>query len=758
MESLRKQPLLTFGMFFVVSSFILYYTNTLSRTVVFSLSILVIAFSCYFIRYKCGIYKRTALFIITIMLGIGLSGLRQLIYHDFQVKNIVSFAESEAKITAVIEEVNYRSNFATTYTVKVTSVDNKKTNFRAILYFNSSNDADKNDIITLTTIFYLPDENQNGFPLRRYYASKNIHITLEAVSDDFDIVGRNKSLKGFFSDLSDNLSAKLRLSLGEDVGDLSSGILLGRKDDISDATRRDFRFLGISHILSVSGLHLTVIVGGFLALSYRLRLKRVLRFIISAALIIFLAFLTGFSSSVVRSGIMMLMVQTANVLGKINNPILSLFFAGTLITVFSPSSVADVGFLLSFLATLGLLTLGSSAYSFIMKTVAKNHRIIRAFGKILASVGVTISAIIFTLPFTYYYFGEISLISPLSNLIFVPLSGILLFLSIGVLLFRIKIIGPLICSAAKVIGNVIIDLASYLTRHTAEPIALNYRFTVFAFIFSFISLIILLVRIKKRNALFILIPFAVWTMVFSICYFSHSKIYADDVNVVAHNYKNNDYIIVNSGGKTLLCDFSDGRRTGINNAASLIPRELHDTSVDALLLTHLHSYHVTSFIELADNNRLGYLIIPYGYDEKTENIVIQLEEAAKIRNIDVMRYSNTGDKITFSDCKISLSGISFIKRSKQPVSFVSVNTGKGVFSYFSASVFESELSHDARNEAEISNAVWYGIHGPIIKSELKDVSSNADVVVSNSEVNELYNTHFNEVNNGTKPFLKFTFR
>ena len=758
METLRKQPLLTFCLFFVISSFVFYYLDAVTRIILISLTTITAIFSCFFIRYKFGIYKKSAVFIIIILLGISLAGLRQQIHYDFNIVKAVSLAESEAEITVVIEKVNYKSSFSATYTVNITSVNDKKTNLKAILKFNNEYDADINDILSLSAKFSLPEENQNGFPLRRYYASKNIHIVAESNPENVNFIGKNQSVKGFFAQLSDKLSAKLKLSLGDEAGGLSSGILLGRRNDISDATRRDFRFLGISHILSVSGLHLTIIVGGFFALMYFLKINKVIRFILSAVLILFFMFLTGFTSSVVRSGIMMLLVETANLLGKKDSPILSLFFSGTVITIFSPNSVADVGFLLSFSATLGLLTLGKKFYSIFMKGTRKKVFIIRLVRKSLASIGVTLSALIFTLPFTYYYFGEISLITPISNLIFVPLSGIFLLFSIAVLLFPFSFIAPLLCGATKLIANFIIDLSSYFTLHINEPISLNYGFTIFAFIFALISCIIVLITIKKKNIFVILIPFAVWISVFSVCYFGHLKINAGITNIIAVNLKKNDYILLNDKGKTLICDFSDGRQSQLNNANSLISKEFSDTSADALLLTHLHSYHVSTFSEFADNNKMDFLIIPDGYDEKTEDIVYRLKEVAKTKNVEVICYSNQGDTVFFSSCEINISQISFIKRSTQPLSFLSINTGKGSFSYFPASLFESELSQDARKTAEISSAVWYGIHGPNIKSKLDGVLTDADVVVSNATVNELYKTNFNEVNDVVRAFLKFQFR
>lgn len=97
----------------------------------------------------------------------------------------------------------------------------------------------------------------------------------------------------------------------------------------------------------------------------------------------------------------------------------------------------------------------------------------------------------------------------------------------------------------------------------------------------------------------------------------------------------------------------------------------------------------------------------------------------------------------------------YLDRSVQPIMFLSVDTGNGVFSYFSSAVFESELSDKAINLASHSDAVWYGIHGPVIKNTLPEITVYGKVIVSSPAVNEGYEAVFDEINNGERCFIKF---
>ncbi len=757
MEALRKQPFLIFCISFTFSSFFLFYVNKTFRVHVFFLFLLSAAVSAFFMAYRFGIYKKRAAVPLLICLAVLTADTVQYVYKDITLSRILSHEGKTAEITAIVESADFRADYSAVYTVKICSVNEKRTSFRVKLVFNNEFDADTGDILSLSAAFSLPDEEENGFPLRKYYASRGIHLIAESDGSSTRITGKSQSLTVFFSSLSDRLSARLMLRIGDKYGGLASGLLLGRRDDVPDSVKRDFRFLGISHILAVSGLHLSILVGGLLLLLRFLKIPRTVRFILCSVLILFLMFLTGFPASVVRSGIMMFLFLLGNGIGREENSLISLFTAGTVMIAFSPGTLTDTGFLLSFSATLGLITLGKKLSSAIMKRTGGKILPIRLLGKLLSSLSATLSAILFTLPFTYLYFGEISLVTPLSNLIFVPLSGIFLFLSSGVLLFSGGIPAALFCGSAESLAAVITDLAAFFADTVPEPISLRYSFTVIAFIFALLSCVFLLF-LKKKSVLLLLIPFIVWTGVFSGCYFLHTVNTAGNVNILAVNLKKNDFLLINCGGKTLLCDFSDGTYTQAKRAAALTKNELCDASADALLLTHLHRYHVATFRKLADNNRLDCLIIPEPYDGKTADIAEDLKEAANEKNISVITYSpHTDNTVDFPGCRIRLSKTVFTGRSVQPVMFLSVDTGNGVFSYFGAAVFESELSEEALKLASLSDTVWYGIHGPVIKAVLPETDVYGKVIVSSPAVNENYKTAFDEISNEERYFMKFRY-
>lgn len=708
---------------------------------------------------KGGRYRSDIKPYLLIVLGIFLSGTFQFIHCDLVVPQILSFAGTEQEITATVTKCRRRSDFSSSYDIRVNSADGKKTSFSAVLQIPGELDAEPGDIIRAKVSFSRPETNENGFPLRRYYISKGIYLIAEAEYGGITFTGNAATVGVFFSSLSDRLSARLKLALGDETGGFASGILLGRRDDVPDGLECDFRYLGISHLLAVSGMHLSVIAGGFIMLLRFFKLKRGVVFVLGSAFTVFMMLLVGLPASVVRSGIMLMICLAADAAGRIDTPVISLVTAGTVIVLFSPESLADAGFQLSFAATLGILTLGKYLVHGIMSRFGKKKLVtasgkkknnpLRPLASILSLLAVSLSAVIYTLPFVWFYFREVSVISPLSNLIFIPLAEVFLFLASGVLIFTGGIPGFLFSGGAGAVGHLIISLAEKLARISPEPIFIGDKYAIPAVLLAIIGGVIFCAVRKKLGRSVMIVMFAVWVGTLSVCRAIENTAARDTVAISAVNRGKNDYILVNSGGKTLLIDFSDGRTTGLRNAASSTSELFSDVSVDAVLLTHLHRYHAVSFARLSESTRLDYIVIPEPYDDGTRGTADAIREAAEKRGVRVITYPSAKEaSLDFMKCRITLSGITFIDRSVQPIMYLTINAGNEVFGYFSATVFSSQLSDPAREALARCDTAWLGIHGPVIKDRLDQMASGGEVFVSSDEVNTAYGTVFGQIKSG----------
>jgi competence protein ComEC len=174
---------------------------------------------------------------------------------------------------------------------------------------------------------------------------------------------------------------------------------------------QNFTITGLSHIVVLSGFNITVIV----TLVFRLFsfLPRRWNFVLGSLVAILFVAMTGFSSTAVRALCMAGIVVAGQVLYRSSVPLMSLLVVCTIMVAWNPFILRDdVSFQLSALATLGIIVYGTRITDWFAARVG------RGAGEFL---GVTCAASIFTLPLIAYTFGTISLISPLANLLVLPL-------------------------------------------------------------------------------------------------------------------------------------------------------------------------------------------------------------------------------------------------------------------------------------------------------------------------------------------------
>ncbi|MGG6296548.1 ComEC/Rec2 family competence protein [Leptolyngbya sp. AN02str] len=202
--------------------------------------------------------------------------------------------------------------------------------------------------------------------------------------------------------------------LGQPEGPLVSGMVLGKGGaDVPFDLRDTFASVGLAHTLAASGFHVSLLLGCFLFLTQNLSGRS--RLILGAVLLIGYAGLAGMQPSVLRATVMGLAVLLAMSLEHKTNPLGSLLLAGTVLLAINPLWIWDLGFQLSFLATLGLLVLVPT----LMKWLDWLPIVLGS------SIAVPIAATVWTIPLQLYVFGVISPYSIGLNVVAAPLISII---------------------------------------------------------------------------------------------------------------------------------------------------------------------------------------------------------------------------------------------------------------------------------------------------------------------------------------------
>ena len=221
-------------------------------------------------------------------------------------------------------------------------------------------------------------------------------------------------------------------TMGRSEGAIALALVLGDRSQIDYDTSQDMQASGLSHLFSVSGLHV-----GFMStiIFYLFRLLKVekKKSVILVVLILFLyGLLTGFPVGVVRASIMSLLVLFAEIRTKRYDQLNGLALAVIILLLINPLDLFSVSFLLSVGAMFGI----ACFYHRITSIYRGDSILIK---RLLGAVAVSVSANVFVIPISAYYFGTVSLYFILANLVVVPLASLVYFLLVPLTLFALII-------------------------------------------------------------------------------------------------------------------------------------------------------------------------------------------------------------------------------------------------------------------------------------------------------------------------------
>ena len=198
----------------------------------------------------------------------------------------------------------------------------------------------------------------------------------------------------------------------EPQSSLMAGLLYGARTGLPPDLTENFNRTGLSHIVAISGFNISIIATYLMFALIYAGLYRQRAFWAVTGGIVFFVIFTGASASVVRAGIMGIVVLMARQLGRLTRPGNVLVFTAAAMAAVNPYVLVwDAGFQLSFAAAMGLIYLSPV----LEKILSTRHKI---FSHLLQAIIIpTLSAIIATLPLTLWQFGRFSAVAPITNLL-----------------------------------------------------------------------------------------------------------------------------------------------------------------------------------------------------------------------------------------------------------------------------------------------------------------------------------------------------
>lgn len=709
--------------------------------------ILVSLFSLVLVVLACMLdsQKHRFLYLLFLSLALLVGLFSALLYEYRTVAPSRDFAndqqESAITVTGLVLSEQYYSNYLTCVEAEVDiPVVAKGQKATATMYLNLSGECDlqTGDRFTAKmTIYTVSDAPEDASVRRRLKSQGYTLVGYVQTPEDYTTLERgNFVLSQWLSSLQFRLSDRLSREVGGEEGRMVSALLLGTKSELSDAVKLDFRRSGASHLLALSGLHLSILLvilsGALKFLRCPFRLRTLLLSVIALAFLV----LTGFSVSLLRATVMLLFLHWARLRGCPYDPLTSLsLFMGVTLTI-NPVAVFDAGLWLSVISTFVLVEVIPT----LLRRGKKKSGVSSwpVIGPIVRYVllPAAISAVILfflLLPMTLI-FGEVSLLSPISNLLLTPLTSIVL--ALGLCYFPLTYLGTVIpffdflsehiTAMLHTVASWMLRLTQYLSDMRGTVISLRYSFVaVLLAVLVVLLVLFLLLRWKQPRRFFgVMVG---WTALFAVCLVITQWLSAGKWQASYLSNKDNELLCFYGNEGTVLCDVTDGSYTVYREFLSdHIPDST--TEIEVLVLTHYHNRHISTVYKLFGDIRVRTIWLPLTMPDtdqdkalKDESNLRAIAALAKERRVEVRYYlPEEGADVTPS---LSLDRLYFsmLKRSTHPTVSMSWQYEKGdgevgSLVWLGASSWESDLSAEIFHSIASADVLWFAAHGPMIKS------------------------------------------
>ena len=409
------------------------------------------------------------------------------IYIFISVEPVRKLDNQDANITATLVETPTKSNGRYYYLFETDSIllDNVPQNIKVRVSTTNPLDIEPYERIKGKVHFYLASDEDSSFTSRNYYDSKGIYIQGFLYEyESYSILPREVTPPYYYAlQIRQSLMQSINYVLPQKEASLVNAVLLGQKQDLNNEVINDFRTDGISHVLAVSGLHISLLAAAFMMLLIYLKVPRKISALSSIGLVLLFMAVTGFVPSVMRAGIMAIIMYLGIAFSKRADTMNSLGASALILCLINPLAAGDLGLILSFFATLGLITLSPKLYAYTNSKINVPTRLDKPIRKVNGVFCATISAVLFTLPFTVISFGTISLIAPLANLLLVFPMSIMMILGLfaGILnMLNLVFLAMPIAFLAKLFADYSLIVSSLLAKIPYASISAKESFVLIA--------------------------------------------------------------------------------------------------------------------------------------------------------------------------------------------------------------------------------------------------------------------------------------
>ena len=551
------------------------------------------------------------------------------------VFTIITFLYTVLKVNTIPHSIYKEGNYIVKGIIKKCNISEDKTTITLsnkedilITDYNKSN-CYIGSTIKVTGTLKKPNNNTlfNTFNYRKYLYSQNISYIM--TSEKITILSTETNTFYSIQNFIRNHIQKYKTK------DYLEAFILGDKNNIDEDVMNSFQNNGISHLLSISGMHISLLSLIILFLLNKISKRKLFNYFLVIICLIFYALLTGLSPSVVRATLLFIALTINKVFNLKIKTIYLLIIICDLALINNPYIIYNVGFQFSYIVSFYLIL-------FQKLINKKNNYITKTF---------IISFISFLagLPIMIINFHQINFLSPLINVLFVPLVSIIVFPFSLITLFIPFFDIPL---------KLLIDLMEKISLNisTIDSFVIVFRhINTHIFIFYYILITYSLYCLLKKQINGLILLFITFVIHANFNYLTENGYITmldvgqgDSILIVLPHKKGN--ILIDTGGKL---DFNNKKKTTtqINNSISYFKSEGINV-INYLILTHGDYDHMGESINLVNNFKVENVIFNCGSFNDLEKELITVLDNKKIKyytcikklNIDKykLQFLNTG--------------------------------------------------------------------------------------------------------------------
>lgn len=596
-----KRPLLVGVVFYIIGILV---SNILGHNIIAIILMTLITINVLLIMYRR--YRSIACIAFLLLYFAGYANC----YYRMKPKDLMAenIANNRSRATINGQVINILPcDYMTKSIISVNSITsgdlstNKK--LRIVCYVDK--DIHIGDYVTASGYLSKPKKPTNPGQFNEYLYYKINLLEYKMYGSIESIDNNNVDYRTVLSNVRSQLSNIFDDILPDKQSGIVKTMILGDKTDLDKTVKETYQKAGIAHVLAISGLHITIIAGMLFGLFKILRLSQRASSLLTITMVVSYCVMTGSSVSTVRATLMSCIVLFSFVVFRKPDIITSVALAAFLLLVRQPLYLWDVGFLLSFVAVLGLIYITP----LFDKIYFINRKIRMVFG---ASFAATISIV----PIVAYYFYSIPVYSVLINIVIVPLVSIVLIVGLGG-----AIVGLFSLALARFFIGIVYYILLFYEKVCNFSLWLPYstllvgRPSIVFIILYYISLIMAVLYFnmpKKKRKKFTDIMLGYVIIAVLILLISKER----GMNVVFLDVGQGDGMVVHTpNGKTLVIDGGgDPAKYPLRDNTGLtvmLPYLQYKgiAKIDAMLLSHPHADHIIGLIELLDNVSIDEIYI-----------------------------------------------------------------------------------------------------------------------------------------------------